>query len=156
MTDATALPASADPAPAVIVRDAAEARAALAAAAALGRRVALMSPPGVSAALGPGVFAECVAAAGDHAAALDEALFDCGDAAGLAMAALRRGGLDVIVDLPDETRARIADMAVQQGRRAFARDTALAGRAVLDLAADAGATAATEARVTRFLEALPQ
>jgi len=141
------------PPPMIVIHDADGARAALAAARALGRRVTLLSPPATSAALGPGVFAESVAAGAEDAAPV-EALYDCADQAGLAMAALRRGGLDVVVDLPAETAAKIAELARARGRRAYAPGD-LDGRAVLDLNAEF-ASGRAEARVTRFLEDHPQ
>ncbi len=106
----------------IVVDDTAAARAALQAAALAGRKVMLVSPPATSAAMGPGVFAESIvqAKAGlEHA--LAGAVFDCGDAAGLAMAALRLGGIDVLADLPDDTAGKIAELAAAHGRRAWRR-----------------------------------
>lgn len=149
--------------PLIVVHDATEARAALAAAARQGVAVTLLSPPTTSAALGPGIFAECVDFARpgfEHV--LAGALFDCGDAAGLAMAALRRGGLDVLIDSPDdplaetlaETQAKIADLAGQLGRRALSRrDPGFAARPVLDLANSDNTGGDVETRVTAFLQA---
>jgi hypothetical protein len=106
----------------IVARDTASARQALEAALKAGRRVLLASPPETSAAMGPGMFAECIdAAKAGLEQAFAGAVFDCGDAAGLAMAALRRGGMDVVSDLAGDAQAKIEELARAQGRRAWRR-----------------------------------
>jgi hypothetical protein len=100
------------PRPAVIIHDVAHARAALAAAAALGVAVTLRSAPGAASSLGPSVFRAMVDAARENAAAADvEAVMDCGRDAGRALSALRHGIERVRVDLPPATVKRLADIA---------------------------------------------
>src|SRR3546814_13344544 len=55
-------------------------------------------------------------------------VLDCGDRAGHAMAALRHG-LDVRIDVRADVRAKLADIAVQMGRRVIEHEGP-----VLDLA----------------------
>lgn len=132
-------------APAIIVHDLAQAMAALAAAEDLAMRVVLLSPPETSAAMGPGMFAALAAeASARHPDGFAGALFDCGDEAGLAMAALRRGGMDVLIDLPAPAAGKIRDLARQSGVGAVEKPAA----AVLDLADEADAAKA----VRSFLE----
>ena len=101
---------------AVIVHNLAHARAALAAAAGLGVPVTLLSPPGAAASLGVGYFAAMVEAARRAVpGAAATAILDCGDAPGLALAALRHGIPAVRVQAPARARARIADIAAQSG-----------------------------------------
>lgn len=102
--------------PVVVVHDIGHARAALAAARNAGRPVVLASPPGAAATLGPMVFRELVAAARDaEPGARSLAVLDCGDAAGLALAAVRAGVEAVSLEAPDEVRARVADIAEGAG-----------------------------------------
>jgi hypothetical protein len=119
----------------IVVGDTATARTALESAAAAGRRITLLSPAATSAAMGPGIFAEIVEIAGaglEHA--LAGAVFDCADAAGLAMAALRRGGMDVLTDLDGDALAKLDELAEAQGRRVLrCDDPALTIRAAEDL-----------------------
>jgi fructose/tagatose bisphosphate aldolase len=97
---------------AIIVHDLEHARAAVAAAAALGVAVALRSAPGAASYLGPSVFRAMVDAARESVAGADVvAVMDCGRDAGRALAALRHGIERVRVDLPLEARMRLADIA---------------------------------------------
>jgi len=132
----------------IIVHDVTQARAALASADALGRRVTLQSPAATSAAMGPALFAEiCALARSGHEAAFAGAIFDCGDEAGQALAAIRQGGLDLLIDLPADAAAKLKDMAQQSGARVIEKS----GAAVLDLA-DTGDAAES---VRHFLETHP-
>jgi hypothetical protein len=135
--------------PMIIVHDLAQAKAALGAASNCGCKVILRSPPGSSAATGPGIFAEQIALArASHENGFGGALFDCGDQAGLAMAAVRRGGCDLLIDLPLETAAKIKDMAAQAGVRAIDK---------LDVdVLDLNATNTPGQAVTDFLEITSQ
>jgi hypothetical protein len=135
----------------IIVHDVTQARAALASAGALGRRVTLQSPAATSAAMGPALFAEiCALARSEHAAAFAGAIFDCGDEAGQALAAIRQGGLDLLIDLPAEAAAKLRDMAAQSGARVIEKSET----PVLDLA-DATAEKDAADRVRHFLETHP-
>lgn len=101
---------------AVIVHDLAQARAAVAAAAALGAPVLLLSPPGAAAYLGAGYFkAMAQAARAGHPGARVVAVLDCGEAPGHALAALRAGVDAVCFRGAAETAARLADVAAQSG-----------------------------------------
>ena len=134
----------------IIVHDLSQAKAALAAAVKCGCKVILRNSPGSSAAAGPGIFAEQIALARqDHDDGFGGALFDCGDQAGLAMAAVRRGGCDLLIDLPVEITAKIKDMATQAGIRAIDKLDA----DVLDLGAtDYPEQAVPEQAIIDFLE----
>ena len=77
---------------AVMVHSLDQARAAAAAAAALGRPVVLLSAPGAAGYAGPGWFAKLVALAAEaHPEAELGAVLDCADKPGLVLAALRHG-----------------------------------------------------------------
>lgn len=74
----------------ILVHSLDDARAALAAAAALGVPVTLASAPGAAGYAGPAWFGELIAAArGDHPDVSLTAVLDCGDAPGHVMAAVR-------------------------------------------------------------------
>ncbi len=74
----------------ILVHSLADARAALAAATALGVPVTLASAPGAAGYAGPGWFGEVIAAArAEHPFATLTAVLDCGDAPGHVMAAVR-------------------------------------------------------------------
>lgn len=78
----------------ILVHSLADARAALAAAAALGKPVTLASAPGAAGYAGPGWFGELIAAAlAEHPAVSARAVLDCGDAPGAVMAAIRWAGV---------------------------------------------------------------
>jgi fructose/tagatose bisphosphate aldolase len=97
---------------AVIVHDLEHARAAVAAAAALGVAVTLRSAPGAASYLGPPVFRAMIDAARESATGANVlAVMDCGRDAGRALAALRHGIERVRVDLPLATKMRLADIA---------------------------------------------
>ena len=75
----------------VLIHSLADARAALAAAAALGVPVTLASAPGAAGYAGPAWFGEVIAAARrDYPSVPVTAVLDCGDAPGHVMAAIRR------------------------------------------------------------------
>jgi fructose/tagatose bisphosphate aldolase len=97
---------------AVIIHDLEHARAAVAAAAALGVAVTLRSAPGAASYLGPPVFRAMIDAARESATGANVlAVMDCGCDAGRALAALRHGIERVRVDLPLATKMRLADIA---------------------------------------------
>ncbi len=101
---------------AIIVHGLEDARAALAAAAELGVPVTLRSAPGAAAYLGAQIFREIIETARAEYPGVDAVgVLDCGEDAGFALAALRNGVERVRVDLPAETRARVADIARQHG-----------------------------------------
>jgi hypothetical protein len=101
---------------AIIVHDLAQAEAALAVAAELSVPITLMSPPGAAAYQGVGYFAAMVEEARRAVpTAVATAVLDCGDAPGLALAALRHGIDAVRIEAPAKIRARIADIAKQTG-----------------------------------------
>jgi fructose/tagatose bisphosphate aldolase len=101
---------------AIIVHTLEDARFALAAAAEVGVPVTLRSAPGAAAYLGPQIFHAIIETARVEHPGVDAiGALDCGEDAGFALAALRLGIERVRVDLPAETRARIADIARQHG-----------------------------------------
>jgi len=118
---------------AVIVHDVAQARAALGAAAELGVPITIISPPAAARYQGVGYFAALIEAARRAVpGAAATAVLDCGDAPGLALAALRHGIDAVRVEAPARVRARVAEVAAQTGgavlgRRVEALDLATAG-----------------------------
>jgi len=115
---------------AIVVHSLAQAVAALSAAAEAGRRVVLASAPDAGIYSGPGWFREVLH--GAHEAvpmAQFSSLFDCGDDAGAAMAALR-AGLEAIIFIGSaEMAARLNDILAQAGARLITERPA----AVLDL-----------------------
>lgn len=99
---------------AIIVHSVEQARAALAAAAALRMPLALRSAPGAAAYLGAAVFREMIAqAAADYPEVPLTAALDCGDDPGLALNALRQGIKIVRIHCPAEVRTRLANIAGQ-------------------------------------------
>jgi hypothetical protein len=86
-----------------------QARAALAAAAAAGGAIQLRSAPGAAGYAGVGY----LKALGEHVG--HELLIDCGDDAGLIMAALRTGCRRLVFSGSEEVRRPLADMAEQLG-----------------------------------------
>ena len=86
-----------------------QARAALAAAAELGCAIELRSAPGAAGYAGVGYLKALGAQAGH------ELLVDCGDDAGLVMAALRTGCRRIAFSGSDELGRRLGDMAAQLG-----------------------------------------
>ena len=102
--------------PAFVVHDLGQAKAALKAARERKRQVCLVSAPGAAAALGPAVWRELVAeAARTEPDALAAAILDCGRDPGVALAALREGVPAIAVEVADEVRAKIEDIAGQRG-----------------------------------------
>ena len=102
--------------PAFVVHDLGQAKAGLRAARELGRRVCLVSAPGAAATLGPAMWREIMAeAARAEPGALETAILDCGCDPGTALAALREGVRTIAVDVPNEVRAKIEDIARQLG-----------------------------------------
>jgi hypothetical protein len=93
----------------IAVHDLAQARAALAAAAASGVEIELWSVPGAAGYAGIGYLRALGAAAGC------ELVIDCGDDPGLVMAALRVGCRRLAFTGPPRVAARLADMASQAG-----------------------------------------
>lgn len=105
-----------------VVRDLTEAKAALAAAAARGAAVMLLSPEGFAAAGGALYFRAIVeAAARAVPAARYEAVLDCGSEAGRALAALRMGFKTIRLGGNARARARVAAIARKQGAVVLAR-----------------------------------
>jgi hypothetical protein len=102
--------------PAFIVHHLDHAVAALTAAAEADDAVTLVSPPAAVYSLGVGYFLAMIAAARDAVPkARATAILDCGDAAGLAVAALRGGADAVHLEASDEVLDRVADMARELG-----------------------------------------
>ncbi|MBL4690671.1 MAG: hypothetical protein JKY68_04305, partial [Rhodospirillales bacterium] len=98
----------------VIVHNLEDARTAVRVAAELGCPVTLRSAPGAAAYLGPQVFRDMIEQATvGHDGIIVEAVFDCGDDPGLALAALRQGLKVVRIDAPRETLYKIADIAAR-------------------------------------------
>ncbi len=100
----------------IIIHNIADARAALAAAADVGRPVILVSAPGAAAYLGAAVFREMVAAAARDMPGADvTAMIDCGEDAGLALNALRHGLTAIRLRAGAAAMAAVADIAAQMG-----------------------------------------
>lgn len=100
----------------IVIHTIAHARAALAAAADVGRPVTLVSAPGAAAYLGAAVFREMVAAAaGETPGAAVTAMIDCGEDAGLALNALRHGLKAIRLRAGPTAMAAVADIAGQMG-----------------------------------------
>jgi hypothetical protein len=95
--------------PQIVVHDLEQARAALAAAAELGCAIQLRSAPGAAGYAGVGY----LKALGDEVG--HQLLVDCGDDAGLVMAALRTGCRRIAFSGNAELARRVRDMADQQG-----------------------------------------
>jgi hypothetical protein len=93
----------------IVVHDLAQARAALAAAAEVGRTIRLRSAPDAAAYAGIGYLKALGEAAGH------ELLIDCGDDAGLVMAALRTGCGRLAFSGPAAVSQRLAEMAAEVG-----------------------------------------
>jgi hypothetical protein len=132
---------------AIVVHDLAQGRAAFGAAAELDVPLTVMSPMGAASSLGVGYFAALIATLrGEFPTVAATAVLDCGDAPGLALAALRHGVDGVRVKAPRAALARIADIAAQSGGRL------VTGRvAALDLVGVEDAAAACRAWLARPL-----
>ncbi len=102
------------PARAVIFHSLADASAAVAAAG--GRPLILLSAPGAAGYAGPDYLKAIAdeALAGSRGA---DAVIDCGNEAGVAMAALRGGWKWLVFRGRADVRAKLADMAAQMGAR---------------------------------------
>jgi hypothetical protein len=114
----------------VVIHDLDQARAALEVAAELGVAIELRSAPDAAAYAGVGY----LKALGDLVG--QELLIDCGDDAGLVMAALRTGCRRLAFSGRADLALRLADMAAQQGAE-FRHETT--PPACLELAPDADA-----------------
>jgi hypothetical protein len=100
----------------IVIHSLGHARAALEAAAALGVGVTLASAPDAGVYAGPGWFKAVVEmACGEFPAAKCSCVLDCGDAAGMVLAALRQGLPRVRFAGPAATAARLAGIAAQCG-----------------------------------------
>jgi hypothetical protein len=100
----------------IVIQDLAEARAALAVAREGGRPLRLITPPGAAAWLGPRYFAELTRAARAEFPDVDARfVLDCGDMAGLALAALSSGVEAIAVEIAAAPRRRIEAMARASG-----------------------------------------
>ena len=96
---------------AVIVHSLAQAKAALAAGLAAGRPVLLLSAAGAAGTVGPGWWREVTAAArAAHPKVNAEALLDCGDAPGDAMAALAAGVTELSFHGSEPARQKLVQM----------------------------------------------
>lgn len=105
----------------VIVHSLDDARAALAAAAALGCPLTLASAPGAAAYAGAAWFRDLVSQARTaHPSVPVVAVLDCGDQPGLALAALRAGLRHLRCAAPPEAAFRLADIAGQLGATVIA------------------------------------
>lgn len=104
----------------VVVTCLAEAVRALEEARRDGCLVTLHSPPQAVRAMGPGYFREMIRQARQTVPGADSlAILDCGDAVGLALAALAAGVEAVRVAAAEPVMARIEDIALQSGGRVF-------------------------------------
>jgi hypothetical protein len=102
--------------PAIIVHSLDHARAALAAAAALGRPVTLLSAPGAAEYAGIAWFAKIVAlGAAEWPDAAYRAVIDCADRPGLVLAALRHGSTHVRFTGPRAAAKKLSAIADQTG-----------------------------------------
>lgn len=108
-----------------VVRSLDEARTVLQSAQAAGAVATLVSPPNAAATLGLGFFWALVAAARSEAPGVAvEAVMDCGDDPGWALAALRTGFTSVVLRGDRRARARVAAIARAVGARILARPLA--------------------------------
>jgi hypothetical protein len=81
----------------------------------LGRPALIKSAPGLATTLGPEGFLAILEKAGANESDLTTGVLDCGIEAGTALGALRRGVKAIAVDLNDDVKAKIVDIARQQG-----------------------------------------
>jgi fructose/tagatose bisphosphate aldolase len=102
--------------PAIVIHDLEDARAALAAAAALGRPVTLVSAAGAAGYAGAAWFLRVVArAAADHPEAEWTAVLDCADHPGHVLSALRQGAKAVRYSGAKARATKLAAIAEQSG-----------------------------------------
>ena len=105
-------------APVIVIHSLAHAVAALSAAAEAGRPVVIASAPDAGIYAGPGWFGAVIRSAREAVPAPEfDALLDCGDDAGAAMAAIRAGIPGVVFIGHADVARRLADIAVQAGAR---------------------------------------
>lgn len=98
----------------MVVRGLGDARAVLAAAA--GRPVLLLSPPEAARVLGPAWWVAMIAAAREaHPSPAARDVLDCGDAAGLAQAALAAGARGLVFTGAEGQAERLGAIAAQAG-----------------------------------------
>ncbi len=103
----------------VIFDDLAAARAALAAARESHTAITLQTAPGAAAYAGVGYLMAVIEQAGADKA---EAVIDCGEDAGLALAALRAGWKKLLFSGRRDVCAKLAQIAEQQGAEVVERD----------------------------------
>ncbi|MBM3580584.1 MAG: hypothetical protein FJX37_01280 [Alphaproteobacteria bacterium] len=109
-------------APAFVVHDLGQAKAALRAAREQGMRLILVSAPGAARTLGPAVWREMMAeAARAEPSAMFEAILDCGSDPGIALGALREGVKAIVLKAPADVFAKVADIARQSGATIYAQ-----------------------------------
>lgn len=107
---------------AVLVHEIADARAALAAARALGDGVVLVSPPSGAASLGAGWWQAMLRlAAAEYPEVEVTAILDCGARADLAQAALRQGLAALCYRGPAGIARKLAEIAAPRGARLHRR-----------------------------------
>ncbi len=117
-----AVPVAAQRRPAVIFHNLREARAALRAAAAAGRPVRLLTPPGGHRYLGANYLARCLQlAAAEYPDADFEAILDVGDDGAAALEAFRTGWTVVLFTGTGKARRKVGDVAEQLERRLLTR-----------------------------------
>jgi hypothetical protein len=104
----------------VCVHGLAQARAAVAAAQAAGCGLMLVSAPGAAAFAGCGWWRALVELATQNSAVACDDLLDCGDGAGLAMAALRVGQRGLVLAAETPGFARVSATAERIGARVLA------------------------------------
>jgi fructose/tagatose bisphosphate aldolase len=103
---------------AIVIHDLEHARAALAAAAAFGRPVTLVSAPGAAGYAGAAWFLKVVErAAAEHPTARWEAVLDCADHPGHVLSALRQGAAAVRFTGTKATAAKLAAIAERTGAK---------------------------------------
>lgn len=132
--------------PQIVIHGLADAVAALEAARALDVEIILLSAPGAAAFAGPAWFREVVTQAGAAVPeARCEAVLDCGDAPGHALAALREGVTAIAFDGSTDAAMKIRAIAEQLGCRVIDIDYARA----FDLGASDDPAAACRAWLAR-------
>ena len=111
----------------IIIHSLAHAVAALTAASEAGRPIVLASAPEAGIYAGPGWFRELLRTAREAVPrARFEALLDCGDDSGAAMAAIRAGIEAIVFTGRADMAARLADIAAQSGARLITKRPAAA------------------------------
>lgn len=108
------------------------ARAALDAARACGAEITLQTAPGAAVYGGVGYLKAIVEQAGVEQAGALEAVIDCGEDAGVALAALRTGWKLVMFSGRLDVFAKVADIAEQQGARVMQPEPDSAALDLLD------------------------